>query len=604
MFNVVEIDKTYLYENSFTPYNPYVYQTVTAISSVASYWTDTFGADGTYNSELVQIESVTIDSIFQVNSVDTLADCLTQENSFYFDYDNQLLYIHVPHSYGTAGRTFEIGRLFGYCSDTVRYFRNQIYQPIVQSIPNISDQADPLQYGIIAFGGGSVTLTNDGTFDTDEKLYGNEVRIKRGAEGDTYDDLILMFTGYVKDYTTTTRDISIEVGDKRERLEVAYPTDVYTILDAYNDNTATWEKDEELEHDGYGDVIQVQAYPTAENTTTVTFKWGISVTSISQVYTYYDEVLSPVTHSSFSTDGTFALDIVDVAKDGADVKKGIKEVYVTGRMRDYDNPADIISDLNSRVADIDYNSSNYNQTEWTSEKASLADISLYMDSTKKLYEWIELMQNGSDPGFRYEDTDKITLRIDDPTRLTSVSIQPVDIRNSDIPVEQNAQLYASSAIVKYSKNHRRGKYNQVTNTAYEDDVIREHRVKKIETYETLLTNSTDATAKASRIMADISQIRPIVTLVVPDSLYPQPRIYDTVSATVSLLTQGARLPEEFVYVLSDLYLLGDSDILGETEAKNIVPRNDIRTYLGQITGIVMGIRYLETDEVEIKVRSV
>jgi hypothetical protein len=227
-----------------------------------------------------------------------------------------------------------------------------------------------------------------------------------------------------------------------------------------------------------------------------------------------------------------------------------------------------------------------------------------MDDTKKLYEWIELMQNGSDPGFRYEDRDKITLRIDDPDRTPTVTITPVDIRNSDIPVEQNAQLYASSAIVKYSKNHRRGKYDQVTNVSYEDDVIREHRVKKIETYETLLTNSTDATAKANRIMADISQIRPIVTLVVPDSLYPQPRIYDTVSATVSLLTQGARLPEKFVYVLSDLYLLGDSDILGETEAKDIVPRDDIRTYLGQITGIVMGIRYLETDEVEIKVRSV
>jgi hypothetical protein len=227
-----------------------------------------------------------------------------------------------------------------------------------------------------------------------------------------------------------------------------------------------------------------------------------------------------------------------------------------------------------------------------------------MDDTKKLYEWIELMQNGSDPGFRYEDRDKITLRIDDPDRTPTVTINPVDIRNSDIPVEQNAQLYASSAIVKYSKNHRHGHYNQVSNTDYEDDVIREHRIKKIETYETLLTNSTDATTKAARIMADISEIRPIVTLVVQDSLYPNPRIYDTINATVSLLIQGNRLPDAYLYVISDLHVLGDSDILGETEAKNIVPRNDIRTYLGQITGIVMGIRYLETDEVEIKVRSV
>jgi hypothetical protein len=275
-------------------------------------------------------------------------------------------------------------------------------------------------------------------------------------------------------------------------------------------------------------------------------------------------------------------------------------------MRDYDNPADIIADLNSRVAGIEYNSSNYNQTEWTTESASLADISIYMDDTKKLYEWIELMQNGSDPGFRYEDRDKITLRIDDPDRTPTVTINPVDIRNSDIPVEQNAQLYASSAIVKYSKNHRHGHYNQVSNTDYEDDVIREHRIKKIETYETLLTNSTDATAKAARIMADISEIRPIVTLVVQDSLYPNPRIYDTINATVSLLIQGNRLPDAYLYVISDLHVLGDDDIiLGEDDARDFKQReDDIREYIGTITGIVMGIRYLETDEVEIKLRSI
>lgn len=63
-------------------------------------------------------------------------------------------------------------------------------------------------------------------------------------------------------------------------------------------------------------------------------------------------------------------------------------------MRDYDNPADIIADLNDRVANIEYNATNYNQTEWTAEKASLADVSLYMDEPKRLYEWIELLKQG------------------------------------------------------------------------------------------------------------------------------------------------------------------------------------------------------------------
>ena len=57
MFNVVEIDKTNLYENSFAPYDPYVYKSIVSVTEggIVSYWTDTFGADGTYDTESVQI---------------------------------------------------------------------------------------------------------------------------------------------------------------------------------------------------------------------------------------------------------------------------------------------------------------------------------------------------------------------------------------------------------------------------------------------------------------------------------------------------------------------------------------------------------------------
>ena len=121
----------------------------------------------------------------------------------------------------------------------------------------------------MAFGGGSIVFTNDvtsgaGLFDTDEKLYGNPVRIKRGKEGDDYDDLVLVFSGYVKDIETTTATMTLEVGDKRERLEVEYPTDVYDALDTYNTLTSAWEVDEFPLADGYGDVIQVPAHPIEE----------------------------------------------------------------------------------------------------------------------------------------------------------------------------------------------------------------------------------------------------------------------------------------------------------------------------------------------------
>jgi hypothetical protein len=229
MFSVVEIDKTFSYEGEFTPYSPYVYESIATIGaglqveSIATYWTSTFGADGTYNTVATQIESMTLDSIFELTKQDSLVDCQATQSSFYFDATLQVLYVHIAHTDNLLAHTVETGVLYGYCSDTVRYFRNQLYRPIVQSIPSLSDQADPLQYGIMAFGGGSIVFTNDvtsglGLFDTDEKLYGNPVRIKRGSEGDDYDDLVLVFSGYVKDIETTTATMTLEVGDKRERL--------------------------------------------------------------------------------------------------------------------------------------------------------------------------------------------------------------------------------------------------------------------------------------------------------------------------------------------------------------------------------------------------
>ena len=628
MFAVVEIDKTFSYEGSFTPYEPYIYSSIVTVGaglqaeSIATYWTSTFGADGTYNDEILQINGITLDQTLEFTEQDNLADCKSTQNSFYFDATDQVLYIHIAHNDNLLAHTVETGVMYGYCSDTVRYFRNQLYRPIVQSIPSISDQADPLQYGIIAFGGGSIVFTNDvtsgvGLFDTDEKLYGNPVRIKRGSDGDDYDDLVLVFAGYVKDLETTTATMTLEVGDKRERLEVDTPIDVFSSLTGIAEDS-----NGETIPDGYGTVIQVPAYPILDGSGTVTFQWGTLVTSITQVYTFDDDVLTSVTHANFSTDGTFTLTDALCAKDGSDPTNGLKEVYVTGVMRNYSNPADIISDLNDRVANIEYNATNYNQTEWTSEKALLADVSLYMDEPKRLYEWIELLQAGSDYGFRYEDTDKITLRVDDKERTPitfadgTTYIRPVEIRNSDIPIKHNAQLYASSCIVKYAKNHRHGHFSQVTNTDYETDVLKEHRIKKIQTYESLLTKSTDADSKALLVMEDVSEVRPIVEIVIDSEKWlgssggDMPRIFDIVNIEASLLTHGSSVPTEWTFVLGDTLLLGDDDIvLGErhevTRTEAYTDSRGKRIYAGEMKCQVIGVEpNLETDEIKLRLRKI
>ena len=615
MYSVVEIDKTNILASSFVPYSPYVYVSTVSISAVATYWTTTFGADGTYNAVALVISSITIDGVQELDSQTSLADCLSNEKSFYFDFDNQLLYVHPDHTTNINAVEVAQGVSFGYCSDTVRYFKNQIYRPIVTSIPTISDSADPLQYGFMSFGGGSIVMVNDveagiGIFDTDEKLYGNEIRIKAGYEGDDYEDLVLLFVGYIKDYTTTTSTMTIEVADKRERGQVETPTTVFSGKTGIaEDSNGT------LIPDGYGDVIQVPAYPITDNAGTVTFQWGTAITTVTQVYTLVDDILTAVNSDNVSTTGTFTLVDSACAKDGSDPTNGLLKVYVTGRMRDYDNPADIIADLNDRVMGVPYNTSNYNTTEWEAESASLSDIALYMDSPKKVYDWISLIQSGTNYGFRYEDRDKITLRLDDPDRLAitfsdgTSTIDPIDIRNSDMPIQQNAELYATSCTVKYSHNVRKDTYSQVSNTDYYDEVLREHRIAKVESYESLLTNSTDADSKALKVMQDISVVRPIFTITIDYDKLRSPRIYDIINATVSLLVHGDSIPTVWSFVLgSDDFVMGDATgVIGERHA---VTRTDayssedaLRTYFGSVRGQIIGISPSpETGEVTLQIR--
>ena len=353
MFNLVEIDKRTSYPNDYVPIEPYVFYMQIANSSIADYWTSTFGADGTYNDVLYQINSVTIDNTTNLTAKTSYADMADDELSFYFDYDNQLMYINAGENINLAASSIASGVMYGYSDDTVHYFNNQEYIPIVLSIPSISQNTDPLEYGIISFSSGTVELANSITddaffFNGKENFYGNTIRILRGEDDQNYSDFTTVFSGYISNAKTSTTTETLTLGDNREKMAIDYPTEVFDVgIDDTDDNIIP---------DGYGDVIQAKAYPTIITTEAVVYKWATKATSIDSVYSYSeDEGLVSVFFGASTvhtlTDGYFYI-LNEYAYVDGDTTKGLKDIYVTGRMRDFDNPADIIADLNSNVLGI------------------------------------------------------------------------------------------------------------------------------------------------------------------------------------------------------------------------------------------------------------
>jgi hypothetical protein len=147
-------------------------------------------------------------------------------------------------------------------------------------------------------------------------------------------------------------------------------------------------------------------------------------------------------------------------------------------------------------------------------------------------------------------------------------------------------------------------------------VLKEHRIKKIQTYESLLTNSTDADAKALLVMEDVSEVRPIVEIVIDSEKWlgssggDMPRIFDIVNIEASLLTHGSSIPTEWTFVLGDTLLLGDDDIvLGEryevTRTEAYTDSRGKRIYAGEMECQVIGVEpNLETDEIKLRLRKI
>ncbi|NCD04445.1 MAG: hypothetical protein EOM00_15980, partial [Clostridia bacterium] len=91
---ILEIVRYYTL-NQFTFLSPFVVMSYPAKRTTASWWTDTFGALGDDSTLRMNISALVQKPSAQYTLANTLADCITQPLSFFWDASQQILYIHV-----------------------------------------------------------------------------------------------------------------------------------------------------------------------------------------------------------------------------------------------------------------------------------------------------------------------------------------------------------------------------------------------------------------------------------------------------------------------------------------------------------------------------
>lgn len=210
-----------------------------AVNSDNTYaWVDATLLDGFTAQNFAAIGSVTVDGVQQAKTTSMLSMVAATE-SFWWDSAGETLWCHFIDNTDPWSHTISIGVVFGYSFDEFTPVgAGQLYQGRLLGSPVISKRRDPLYFGKLTFGGGSITLNNgDATLDEwaeDNDIYGNAVRVKLGYDGLDIHDYELLYHGYVEKVTIGEETLTVQVADKRKQLTapIEYVCTSLNALDA------------------------------------------------------------------------------------------------------------------------------------------------------------------------------------------------------------------------------------------------------------------------------------------------------------------------------------------------------------------------------------
>lgn len=250
-----------------------------------------------------------------------------------------------------------------------------------------------------------------------------------------------------------------------------------------------------------------------------------------------DEELIPVTNlppQEHVSEGIVQLFDADVHEDGL-ISSDLRDVYVTANLVDLTNPFDILKDINDRVRNVPYSTSNYDMEVCEEEATILGSVSLYLDEETTFYEIIEQLQDGGVVSFRYEDVENISIYNDNPNRDPVMLIVNEYILNlAGIEIERDLTDYADTVEVSYFLSHF-GDETVYKNTDYSSSVLLKYTYAKTREFDSLVITEEDALNKSVVLLEELQEALPTVEVLVPDiDIMRKLRIFSIVNVELDL----------------------------------------------------------------------
>lgn len=461
--------------------------------------------------EVITIGSVTWDDVPLV-SVASVAAVEATSETYYWDVTNRELYVHGIDGNSPPGHAVVVGAVEPF-ANRGKHFAPETYEARVLSVPNIARRRDPLFFGRLEFGGGTVTLDNgDGALDLlgeNPLITGSSARIKVGFDDLGIADYRQVYSGHIREVSIGFDEASIDLRDRRLKLRAQVGQNTFDQTTYPNLNDGNVGSAIPL---AYGTLLNIPGVVVNEDeggSPDWTVKLADPIHSISAI----TEVR---VNGAAITPNSTSLTLAEAVIDNLDYETGDEVTadivgYVDSGGTVIDNALDVIRDLITEYLPFPYLVANFNLGEWATATAAAPDISLYVDTPTEVVQLIEDISDSVFGLFIVNDAGQFTFRIFNNPGSSTRTIRREDILSIS-EVSYDAADALTSVRVGYARDWSEGTYQYLTDVSQESTLIEQLRVQRQESFDTLLTNATDAQSFADTVLELSGGVQRLVSI--------------------------------------------------------------------------------------------
>jgi hypothetical protein len=181
--------------------------------------------------------------------------------------------------------------------------------------------------------------------------------------------------------------------------------------------------------------------------------------------------------------------------------------YVDDSNDEIINGLDVIKNLITEYAGVEYTSDNYDTTEWASATLDAYDISLFIDERMSIIDVINKISTSLLGLFYITDDGKYSFKYTDYDIDSVKTISKEELLDF-VEAIYDSEEYLTSVIVKYSPHQESGRHRRVIEDSLEESIYETYKVYRSKEFETIIDNATDAADYATRRQTFSKQIRP------------------------------------------------------------------------------------------------